>query len=297
MSYSCPLISVIIPLYNKESSIKDTIHSVLHQSFDNFELIIINDGSTDNSLKVISQLSDSRLKVFSIPNEGVSNARNTGVEKAIGKYIFFLDADDIILKDCLRIFSERAIVNLDKHIFVSDFNILFKDGKLKRFSSYSKEGVVLNIEKNIWKRHVFPRTGATLISKSCFDQINPWFNTKISIYEDMEFILRLVNVFDVYYIPEVVLNYQLEYNSLSKKVNHFSKEWVYHMDDNTFSGGFYKKMIVSEIVYNTYMKWVKANNKDVKKMIEQKNIKHLGLILYSIFTRGRINFFNKISRI
>jgi len=89
-----PVFSVVIPLYNKENYIKNTIDSVLNQTFRDFEIIVVNDGSTDDSLKIVEQIEDSRIKTFSIKNGGVSRARNFGIDKAKSDLIAFLDADD-----------------------------------------------------------------------------------------------------------------------------------------------------------------------------------------------------------
>lgn len=89
-----PLISIVIPLYNKEQQIGATIESVLRQTYRNFEIIVINDGSTDRSLDVVRNIQDSRIRIFSQSNGGVSVARNHGIEKSEGEYIAFLDADD-----------------------------------------------------------------------------------------------------------------------------------------------------------------------------------------------------------
>lgn len=89
-----PDISVVIPLYNKASFIKNTLNSVFNQSFKNYELIIINDGSTDQSLEIINSFSDPRLKLYTTNNKGVSHARNYGITKAKGNLVAFLDADD-----------------------------------------------------------------------------------------------------------------------------------------------------------------------------------------------------------
>ena len=86
--------SVVIPLFNKGEYIYETINSVLSQLFENFELIVINDGSTDNGLSVVEAIFDDRLRVYTIENSGVSYARNYGIKKADGEYIAFLDADD-----------------------------------------------------------------------------------------------------------------------------------------------------------------------------------------------------------
>lgn len=89
-----PKFSVIIPLYNKEKDISNTLESLFAQSFSDFEVVIINDGSTDNSEAEVKKISDKRIKLFSKENEGVARTRNLGVEKAKAKHIVFLDADD-----------------------------------------------------------------------------------------------------------------------------------------------------------------------------------------------------------
>lgn len=90
-----PLISVIVPLYNGEKTIRETVESILNQTLQDFELIIINDGSQDEGLEIISKFQDSRIKVFSYPNSGISTTRNRGIFHATGEYISFIDADDL----------------------------------------------------------------------------------------------------------------------------------------------------------------------------------------------------------
>ena len=87
-----PLVSVIIPAYNAGKYIESAVKSVFNQSYNNIELVVVNDGSTDNTLDILSQFSS--IKIISTPNKGVSHARNTGIDVSKGEYIFFLDADD-----------------------------------------------------------------------------------------------------------------------------------------------------------------------------------------------------------
>lgn len=89
-----PKISVIIPLFNKGFIISETLQSVLAQTFTDFEIIIVNDGSTDNGFEIVSQFTDNRIKLFQQENKGAAAARNLGIEKATGELIAFLDADD-----------------------------------------------------------------------------------------------------------------------------------------------------------------------------------------------------------
>lgn len=97
-----PLISVISPVYNAEKTIRETIESVLNQTLTDFELIIVNDGSQDATLEVISSIQDLRIKVFSYANAGVSASRNRGIIQATGEYISFIDADDLWTPDKLE---------------------------------------------------------------------------------------------------------------------------------------------------------------------------------------------------
>ena len=100
------LISVIIPMYNAEKYISKNINSILSQTYSYFELIIVNDGSTDNSLDVVYKFSDERINIISKENGGVSSARNLGLSAAKGDYVFFIDADDYIEPNTLEKFVD-----------------------------------------------------------------------------------------------------------------------------------------------------------------------------------------------
>lgn len=91
-------ISIIVPVYNKEEHLEETIFSLLNQTFNDFEIIAIDDGSSDNSLNILEKITlvDRRLKVYSQKNMGVSIARNKGIELSTGDYINFFDADDLM---------------------------------------------------------------------------------------------------------------------------------------------------------------------------------------------------------
>jgi len=94
MSTNLPFFSVVIPLYNKENDIQGTLQSLLKQSFKDFEVVLIDDGSTDGSVQKVKDIEDPRIKLISKDNEGVAKTRNFGVEKASASYVAFLDADD-----------------------------------------------------------------------------------------------------------------------------------------------------------------------------------------------------------
>ncbi len=107
-----PLVSIIMPAYNVEDYIHESIASVLHQTYNNWELLIIDDASTDNTLSIINTFKDVRIIIYSLnKNKGVANARNYGIDKCKGRFIAFLDADDLWTNDKLQLQTEFMLQN------------------------------------------------------------------------------------------------------------------------------------------------------------------------------------------
>lgn len=96
------MISIIIPNYNQGQYILEAIESALNQTYDNFEVIVVNDGSTDNSLEIARKYP---VKIINQTNKGLASARNTGIMNSKGDYLLFLDADDILLENCLEVIA------------------------------------------------------------------------------------------------------------------------------------------------------------------------------------------------
>ena len=124
------LVSIITPAYNASKYIKETIESVLNQTYDNWELIIINDGSTDDTEKIVNSFKDRRIKLISQKNMGVSAARNRGLSEAKGEFITFLDADDILPPKSLEVRVKYLKEN--SNIDLVDGKILIKDENMKK---------------------------------------------------------------------------------------------------------------------------------------------------------------------
>lgn len=124
-----PKISVIVPVYNVEKYLNRCIDSILNQTFEDFELILVDDGSTDKSLKICDEykIKDGRIKVIHKKNGGVSSARNTGIDKATGEYITFVDSDDYISNDTLNILLDSNYQDSD--LVISSLEMKSYDGK------------------------------------------------------------------------------------------------------------------------------------------------------------------------
>ena len=108
-----PKVSIIIPVFNGEPFLDRCLSSVINQSYNNIEIIIINDGSTDNTQSICESYSknDPRVIIINKKNEGVSTARNVGLDTAVGDYIYFVDADDYVLEDGIEKLVKKAIDN------------------------------------------------------------------------------------------------------------------------------------------------------------------------------------------
>lgn len=124
------MISVVIPLYNKECQIQKTLQSVLAQTYTDFEIIIVNDGSTDRSVERVLEISDPRIHLITQPNAGVSAARNRGISEAHGKYIALLDGDDEWKPDYLS--TQASLIELYQEcdVFTTDYEQHTTDGKV-----------------------------------------------------------------------------------------------------------------------------------------------------------------------
>ncbi|MGB6187041.1 MAG: glycosyltransferase family A protein, partial [Aeromonas molluscorum] len=118
---TAPIFSVVIPLYNKQDFISKCIESVLTQSFPSFEVIVIDDGSLDNSEKIVKEIKDDRVRYFHQKNSGVSAARNKGIEEASGEYIAFLDADDWYEDDFLTVVYKSIQEHPDADAFTTGY--------------------------------------------------------------------------------------------------------------------------------------------------------------------------------
>lgn len=190
------MISVVIPLYNKEQSIISTLESVLAQTYTDYEVIIVDDGSTDNSLKVvnerISELGSERVRVFHQENAGVSAARNRGIMEAKGDNIAFLDGDDLWTSDYLdtlatliRDYPNAGLYSIGyQSISVSEVSTLEKNIKYKSNSYRGPVHAPWNGEYSIW-------TGSSSSSRERLLKVG-LFDTRMTHGEDLDMWWRLI---------------------------------------------------------------------------------------------------------
>ncbi|MEJ8800540.1 glycosyltransferase family 2 protein [Pontibacter sp. H249] len=189
-----PLVTIIIPVYNSEKYIHDTISSCLSQTYSNLEILIVNDGSKDNSEQVIMQFSDSRIKYYLIPNSGPCYARNFGIEKATGELVQFLDADDIL--DSEKIGQQVKMYQLhgDRYVYSGVMgHILGNQKQLEEgFTFYYK-----NLEVAEYFHQMFDHfgkyytTGMWLLPMKLIQETHGW-DEKVLINNDGEYFSRVI---------------------------------------------------------------------------------------------------------
>ena len=213
-----PLVSIIIPVYNCYKYFEETLNSILSQSYDNIEIILVNDGSTDNTSSIIERYIriDNRIKVINKENQGTQYARCDGIKIAKGKYIQNMDCDDILLPDAIFKRVETA-ENTNADIVVSPFYFQYESGELK------ESGTVPFIQmsgieyfRQICYRNAYWASWTYLYKKSLYDDNNIVCDHEIMMTEDTILTTQLMcNAKNVVWSSTPVIKFNVHYDSLS----------------------------------------------------------------------------------
>ena len=281
------MFSVIIPLYNKEKSIKQTLETVLKQSFKDFEVIIVNDASTDNSLKIVEFIKDERIRIINKANGGVSSARNRGILEAKGDYIAFLDADDFWDTSYLMIMNELINDFNDASIFSCQFGYLNNNDIYPANSIHKKRGYIDNYYLEANKAPLI-HTSSVIIKKNCFEIVG-LFNTKYRRGEDVDMWCRLVDNFKHAFEPSLLSYYVLySENSACQTVvplNYFFLEY------NLFTLSKFKRAYFATRAYIIISELIKNRQyKDIFRLTIMFNISFL-IILYYVIMHLKNKYF------
>jgi glycosyltransferase involved in cell wall biosynthesis len=223
-----PKISIIIPTYNSEDTIKETVASVQQQSFTDWELIIIDDGSLDNTIDVVKNIAEPRIKLFVYENGGVGTARNRGITQATGEFIAFLDADDLWTCDKLASQIEALNQNHQAKVAYSWTNFVNEDGK------FLFSGEALDYQGNIYQHLLltnFLVSGSNILVRRDALQVVTGFNPDLPYVADWDFYLRLARNFDFVVVPKYQILYRQSVNSMSSKIEEVKQESLQIIDE------------------------------------------------------------------
>lgn len=252
MSNTSPLVSVILPTYNCAKFLSDSIGSILLQTYDSYEIIVIDDGSTDNTKEVLDPFME-RIKYISLEqNRGLPTARNIGIQSAHGKYIAFIDADDLWLPEklqtdieYLKMHPEVSMV-YSKHINVDEKGCVLNKGPKRCLPSG-------NIFVQLFSEQNFVTTSSVVVLKKVFEKVG-LFDEQLINCQDWDMWLRIAFYFEVAGINKLLIKYRHNPNSLSKNYQRVLKHQKIIIDkiyttfkdkENGISEKIYKKRLAS----------------------------------------------------
>ena len=241
-------ISIIIPVYNSERYILDCLKSVLATSFENMECIIINDGSTDNTLKTIEKYiaDDNRVRVYSTANRGVAMARNLGIKQSKGKYIFFLDSDDYLTANAWQLIQNAITLNKDIYIF----NYSEKRGKTPKLAIpiinnnlYYTEIIA---ELSVYNSYLNSSCGK-LFKKEIIEKNTLTFPDSVKFGEDACFVMEyLCYVKSIYVDNKMIFTYRMH---STNTINNFSLTRLEDYDRENK----YRKILANHLALENYI--------------------------------------------
>ncbi len=215
------LVSIIIPTYNASGFVLETIHSILNQSHANFEVIVVNDGSTDNTIAKLETVNDNRLKVFNRTNHGVSASRNFGLVNANGNYVVFFDSDDLMPVD----FIKSRVDFLDQNRFFSFVTSWVQkiDEKGNKVDSVMKSACNdLQNEILLYHSDIITCPSGYMFVKNDLLNNNLKFDETLSSAADRYFLLQIDQQLKGHFIRDerACLLYRIRYESMSNKLNY-----------------------------------------------------------------------------
>lgn len=207
-----PTVSVIIPTYQHAQFISDAIQSVLDQTYRDFEVIIINDGSTDRTAEILDGYSD-RVTVITQPNRGLPASRNVGINHSLGEFVAFLDADDFWLSNKLE--KQVQLMNEDPDLGLIFTNATVLSGAITKGTIFDlvtpKSGWV---EKELFQDNFMPMP-TILVRRSCFKSVG-LFDENLRSCEDYDLWLRISHLYPVAYIDEPLACYRIGSSQMSQ---------------------------------------------------------------------------------
>ena len=271
------MFSIIIPLYNKREFIKQSIQSVLDQSYIYFECIIVDDGSTDDSLSLVKEFNDDRLKILSKINGGVSSARNLGIQIAKYNYIAFLDADDYWSPNYLELMTMLINKYPNNGLYFSSHYIVYPKGNVIVKSSpelaAENQSSVFNLFQYFKTYHV---CGWTLHTSCCIVDKNivieaGGFDERISFYEDYDLFSRIALYTDFVYLNDPLTYYNCDLPAderLTGTRPQISKHWINYIHSGLLSQS--KDINVKYLIHN-FAVFLLRRYRESEKQIDEVN--------------------------
>lgn len=270
------IFSVVISVYNKADYIENTLKSVVNQSFDDFEVIVVNDGSSDNSLEIINSINDDRISVITTENLGASMARNKGIEESNSDFIALLDGDDYWNKDYLQTIYDAISIFPNQKVFsvaiaqkyknkIVPVNYSFNQTetfRIHNFFASSKKYSLLSSSSVVFHKAIIKQTGK--------------FDPNIVSGQDTDLWIRFGLHYDIVFINKQLVTYTHNSNSLSNTTFNLSQKpkfdnYLTYEKDNPLLKAYldknrYSMAILSKFQYDKKSSEFYLNNIDFKNL-------------------------------
>lgn len=248
--------SIIVPLYNKQDSVLHLLDSIQGQTYDNYEVIVVDDGSTDESVNVVKAHKSNSVKIIQKENGGPSDARNVGIRYAIGDWIIFMDADDCFLPNALEIFHSLIITHKEYSCFAANFIIEDNNGR-HLYSKRYNDGEIKNAYYSFVNNKCMLRAGAVAYRKKLL--LKTPFKTFLRRYEDLEFGFRIMDQVKIYRCSSPTMIYLKAYSSASKVKTNIKEDFCGYL---SLQNDFWKNIAY----YRLYLETVKVYPKESRRM-------------------------------
>lgn len=251
-----------MPVYNKEKYLRDTIDAILRQDYENFELITVDDGSTDDSKIICSEYAnkDDRVKVYHIENGGVSNARNIGIRYATGDYIQFIDADDTINQNTFNKYIE-VLRDKDYDVIFSSYNKVDHNQRildrvnLNYKGDINKSNIIANFAENQFNTGYYGWISNKLIKRKLIKENNIEFDKSIVLAEDLDFFIKVYTYSESFYF-----------------INYYTFNYLQEAENSSFFQpkiDYYTQLLI-HLRIKYFIEYNNNYNNDNRKILEQR---------------------------
>lgn len=271
-----PLISIVVPLYNKEKYIRHTLQTVLSQSFSDYEILVVNDGSTDQSLECAKEVRDERIRYFTKENGGPASARNLGVCNAKGRWVMILDADDELEPGILEHFASLIHEHPDCHFFCGTHQF-HNGGQLTPYSTKYREGVLKNNFRAWCTERFMPVAGSCIILRSLLLQ-HP-FREDLRRYEDAESLFCIMRTARVWTTTRPAMIYNLDSCCASNARPDIAQDFIGHL---SLEG---KSLWEQFALWELYRQGCKLYPRDMKRLYRGKGFHNIKFPLLRLWKR------------
>ena len=291
MNFKRPFFSVVIPLFNKEAYIADTLKSVLTQSLQDFEIIIVDDGSTDKSLNIVHSFSDDRIKIISTINRGVSSARNIGIKNSQCDYIALLDADDLWESTYLEEMKKLVDRFPGCGFYAASYKVI-DHNKVYVECNKVPEGIIENYFKTELTYH-FTRLSATVVMAAVFNKVGGFPIGMVS-GEDSYFCSMVAINYPIAFTPKTLVSYNKKFSGIQIRkniINNCQESWF----DLYEEGKFYQNEFVAykalrSAVRNASVGYNQKKNMQIERLAKYTKLFKKQWVFLFILNRLPISF-------